>query len=52
MKHERIQHRFHHEWHVAINKFTGIHNHDGHSFMYEAMSAADEIPRLKMLFER
>src|ERR1700722_20407837 len=50
---ERLNSRFSHEWHVAINKFnvgkqgTG----DWQSFMYEAKAAADEVPRLATLFQ-
>lgn len=50
---ERLDNRFSHEWHVAINRF-----HDGKAgtgewkrFMYEAKSAADEVPRLALLFK-
>lgn len=49
---DRLDHRFSHEWHVAINRFhDGKHGDDRRSFMYEAKAAADEVPRLTMLFQ-
>lgn len=50
---DRLDHRLSHEWHVAINRF----HQDKHGtdqwqrFMYEAKSAADEVPRLVKLFQ-
>lgn len=50
----RLDPRFDHVWHVAINQF-----HDGkigspewRSWMYEAKTLADEVPRMMMLFKR
>lgn len=47
---DRIDERMAHEWHVAINQ----HNRKGGkglaSFMYEAKTMADEVPRMVMLF--
>lgn len=51
----RSDHRLMHEWHVQINRFGEERGHDKfdeYKFMYEAKSAADEIPRLQMLFGR
>lgn len=55
----RPDHNFTHRWHVAINQFM-FHSGDPkwtrdfskHRWMYEAKAAADEVPRLTMLFER
>jgi len=42
---KRLDHTVSHRWHVALNQM------DGHeSWMYEAKSMADEVPRLAILF--
>lgn len=49
---------FTHRWHVAINQFM-FHGPDPkwtrdfsqHRWMYDAKTAVDEVPRLRMLFE-
>lgn len=47
----RLDHRFSHEWHVAINKHHEPFGKVEHqSWMYEAKDMADEVPRMIMLF--
>ena len=42
-----------HQWHVAINRHCdGNYGDDRPRFMYEAKSAAAEVPRLALLFQR
>lgn len=49
---ERLHHSMSHDWHVQINRFNdGKHGDDRASFMYEAKTLADEVPRLAMLFK-
>ena len=51
---ERLKHTFNHEWHVAINMHSDEQHKAGKEwphFMYEAKSAADEVPRMAMLFK-
>lgn len=38
-----------HEWHVAVNEFS-LEDSEHHTFMYEAMDAIRELPRLEHLF--
>jgi hypothetical protein len=51
---KRLEEPLNHEWHVAINK----HNEgkmgakDFKSWMYEAKTMADEVPRMVLLFAR
>ena len=54
MSEERLDHRFSHEWHVAINQFHDgkIGSPDWRRWMYEAKTMADEVPRMTMLFKR
>jgi len=54
MNEERLDHRFSHEWHVAINQFHDgkIWSPDWRRWMYEAKTMADEVPRMAMLFKR
>lgn len=40
-----------HGWHVAINAFSTASGFDGARFMYLAKRAADEVPRMILLFE-
>lgn len=52
---KRLEYPFDHEWHVAINKHVksetdGGKPWDDTRFMYCAKKAADEVPRLAMLF--
>jgi hypothetical protein len=50
---DRLDSRFSHEWHVAINRFHKDKTGEGwNHFMYEAKTAADEVPRLAILFQR
>jgi hypothetical protein len=46
----QVSRDFFHNWHVAINGFTGEHGHDDHGFMYEAKNAAGELPRIAYIF--
>lgn len=46
---ERPDHNFLYEWHVAINQVNRSSN--WRNWMYEAKTAADEIPRLAMIFK-
>ena len=51
---KRLEYPFNHEWHVAINRHSDkqrADNKDWPKFMYEAKSAADEVPRMTMLFK-
>ena len=50
---ERLGHKISHEWHVAINKYNGdkFGKDTYASFMYEAKTLADEVPRLAVLFK-
>lgn len=44
---------FDHEWHVAINRYTeDKHGDDWPSWMYDAKTMAQEVPRLALLFEK
>lgn len=45
---DRLDHEFNHRWHVAINRYNT--NGKFERWMYEAKSAADEVPRLQILF--
>lgn len=49
---DRLDHSISHEWHVAINKFNDGKAGSGEwcHWMYEAKTAADEVPRLALLF--
>lgn len=48
---KRLDNQFGHEWHVAINRFHDGKWGEGRSrWMYEAKTAADEVPRLAVLF--
>ena len=49
----RLDHRFAHGWHVAINQFHDgkIGSSEWRSWMYEAKTLADEVPRMAMLFK-
>lgn len=54
---ERTKYPLSHEWHVAINRHSDQQRKDGKPwdemrFMYEAKSAADEVPRMVMLFKQ
>ena len=51
---ERLDHRFSHKWHVAINQFHEgkIGSPEWRSWLYEAKTMADEVPRMTMLFRR
>lgn len=52
---DRPDHDFSHEWHVAINQLNYRRREAGKDwcrFVYAAKSAADEVPRLAMLFKR
>lgn len=54
---ERLQYPLSHEWHVAVNRHGDDWRKDGKewedmSFMYEAKSMADEVPRMVMLFRQ
>lgn len=48
----RLDERFSHEWHVAINKFCWPSEGERKylRWMYEAKAMADEVPRLAALF--
>jgi hypothetical protein len=49
---DRLDNRFSHEWHVAINRYhDGKHGDDRSGFMYEAKTCADEVPRMALLFQ-
>ena len=51
---ERPDHDFRHAWHVAINRFNDARTDRGDDwchFLYAAKDAADEVPRLAMLFK-
>ena len=53
---ERLKYPFSHEWHVAINRHSDDQRVAGKPweemrFMYEAKKAADEVPRMIMLFK-
>ena len=44
-----------HEWHVAVNAYSDAERKAGRpwpSWMYRAMMASDEVPRMILLFER
>lgn len=48
---ERLDHSVSHEWHVAVNACATERGHDDWpKFMYEAHTAADEVPRMALLF--
>lgn len=47
-----IKHNFNHNWHVAINRYTFETGHENTSFMYEAKTLSQEVPRLTMLFAK
>lgn len=52
---ERLKYPLSQEWHVAINRHVDEQrqaNKVWPSFMYEAKSAADEVPRMVMLFKQ
>ena len=54
---DRLDNKFAHEWHVAINEFNRPRwNGDGadgwQGWMYEAKDLADEVPRMVLLFKR
>lgn len=51
MEMKRPEEGFIFPWHRAINKFCTEENQFPH-FMYLAKSAADEVPRLAMLFDK
>lgn len=46
--------RYSHEWHVQINRFMDNagdrRDYGEHRFMYDAKTAADELPRLAVMF--
>lgn len=52
---ERLKYPMNHEWHVCINRFhegkIGKHG-QWRSWMYEAKSMADEVPRMAALFAK
>ena len=50
----RPDHRFDHEWHVAINGFTNgkIGSPDWPGFMYEAKTMASEVPRMVLVLRQ
>lgn len=51
---ERLKHPFGHEWHVSINKYsdkTKVEETEYPSFMYNAKTMADEVPRMIVLFK-
>ena len=51
---KRLEYPFNHEWHVAINKHSDKEKRKGKDwprFMFEAKTAADELPRLEQLFK-
>lgn len=41
-----------HEWHVALNKYNEVGSGDFRHWMYEAKTAASEVPRMELLFKR
>lgn len=52
---ERLKYPLSHEWHVAINRHSDEQRQadkEWPSFMYEAKSVADEVPRMVMLFKQ
>lgn len=52
---ERLNHTLSHEWHVAINRHAAPmmnRRDEWPRFMYEAKTAADEVPRMVMLFRQ
>lgn len=47
---KRLEYPLSHEWHVAINRHQEALRGGGKEwqrFMYEAMSMADEVPRMR-----
>lgn len=48
----RLEYPLSHEWHVAINRHSQEVGFDSMRFMYEAKAAADEVPRMVVLFKR
>jgi len=52
---ERLKYPLSHEWHVAINRHSDEQRQadkEWPHFMYEAKSAAAEVPRMAMLFKQ
>lgn len=52
----RLDNTLSHEWHAAISRHSDLQRRAGRSFrdisfMYEAKSLADEVPRMAMLFK-
>lgn len=46
----RMDHDLNHRWHVALNRGSALADFRSWSFMYEAKNAAEELPRLALLF--
>lgn len=46
---ERIDHKLGYNWHIALNKYNTANQFQ--TWMYLAKDAADEVPRLALLFE-
>lgn len=48
----RIKYPMSHEWHVVCNVANDGFPKDSPRYMYEAMTMADEVPRMVMLFKQ
>lgn len=48
----RLHYPLNHEWHAAINRHSQEVGFGSMRFMYEAKKAADEVPRMALLFKR
>lgn len=49
---KRLEYPLSHEWHVATNRHSQEVGFASMRFMYEAKSAAGEVPRMALLFKR